>query len=145
MCAAYWARKRPRSNTCLQLTVTAWQLLDGEFGDYGEGLELQLTNGGKTPGVGEPRREWQILAAVLLLSGLGGSKLSPPMLHLFGSGIGVLELEFSPEDAFIQRLGVEGAVELTHAISHAGGNLPALRWRKPATSQPRTARHSRRP
>lgn len=54
--------------------------------------------------------------------------MNPPRLHLFGSGIGVLELEISPSEEFLKVYGAGIASEFIHAICHLDRQGPQIRW-----------------
>ncbi len=125
-------------SVCYRLTEPARQLLDGEFGKNGKGLELLLTNAaavrlGFAPKTrGNAEKHWLPFSFV---RGSGKTKLSSPILHLFGSGVGFIEMEAAPHPDAKEELQAEWALEFAHAIAHLAPNAQALRWKDSGDDQ----------
>ncbi len=120
-----------------RLTETAQQLLDGGFGGWGEGLELQLSAGTiKRLSLDEGLQSGWVpigLKKTQLVNSAKKTKIqtkrADAMLHLFGSGIGMLVLELVPGSDFVDKRGAEAVLEIVYALSHLRSS-PALRWQQ---------------
>lgn len=112
----------------LQLTTAAWQVLEGGYGDFGDGLELQLSKlAVNRLSISEAER-W-----VSFSTRRGFSTLAPPRIVMAGSGFGALELVISPDADFLRRHGAVGAQEFLYAAARLGKAASLIRWKGTGT------------
>jgi len=105
-----------------QLTANADHLLNGEFGKAGPGLTLTLAQVASRRLSGEPERTEKLPLRV------HNGHQNRTTLHLFGSGVGLLVLEVTPDAETLETWGAEGLLELVYALAHFRDTPRAITW-----------------
>jgi hypothetical protein len=117
-----------------QLTKPAQELLDGELGHPGPGLEIGLGRaavkrlGVEAGSANKKETFW------LPLRVAPSNRLT---LHLFGSGVGLFVLELALDQQVLSAWGAEAVLETVYAAARVGEKqAPPLRWKSEGEALP---------
>ncbi len=102
----------------LQMSQSAWQLLNGGYGNFGMGLALTLSNTAK--------KRLNMTDSYMSISFCQND--TKPSIHLFGFGLGVLVMEVSVNQKFLQQYGITACKEVLHELSRSQTKNNNLTW-----------------
>ena len=95
-----------------ELTQDACELING--GAKGNGLALELSK----VSVSRLQSKDSVKTIPFKFSGFSINKKEKPRLYLFDLGMGLLTVELTIDQQFLQEFGLSAAVEFTHTITH---------------------------
>lgn len=110
--------QHPNESVSLQMTQSAWQLLNGGYGNFGLGLALTLSNTAK--------KRLNTKDIYLPLSICQND--TKPTIHLFAIGLGVLVIEAAVDKKYLKKYGINACKELLHELSRAQTQNNNLTW-----------------